>query len=351
MKTRLPPLAQAALAAGMAAMIAVGGPARAEEIDLSKVTLTIGIQSSGSSATVALLEASGAFADTPYTLEWANFDGANAAVEALNAGAIDLDVGLNFSAPVLNQANANTPWTATDRPFVIIGAAKQLNRAGIALIVHPDAGIETIDDLVGKSVSFAKGTANHFFFALAAEAAGIPLEKFNLVLMPLSEARAAFVGKSVDALVTAISNSRPLVTSGDGKVIATSEGLFDSYAWFVARPETLEDPARAAATADVLVRLQKSLLWESQNLDEVARIFEETGRQKPEDARLNAAENITAYVPIDAEVIAANQRQADVFHDAGVAKTRIDAALGFDDRFNPVVLANPGPTVPPKATN
>ncbi|MCA3444688.1 MAG: PhnD/SsuA/transferrin family substrate-binding protein [Rhodobacter sp.] len=340
------------IAAAIAAVALFAPPALAEQSpDLSGVKLTIGIQSSGSSAAVAILEASGAFADTPYTLEWANFDGANAAVEALNAGAIDLDVGLNFSAPVLNQANATNAWTSEDRPFVIIGGAKQLNRAGIALIVHPDSRIGTINDLIGKKVSFAKGTANHYFFALAAEAAGIPLDKFELVLMPLSEARAAFVGRSVDALVTAISNSRPLVSSGDGKVIATSEGLFDSYSWFVARPEVLEDPLREAAVADVLVRLQKSLIWESENLDEVARIFSEVGRQKPEDAAINARESISAYVPLDAEVIAANQRQADVFLAAGVAKSQIDAAIGFDPRFNDLVAANPGPTGIIQATN
>jgi sulfonate transport system substrate-binding protein len=338
-------------ALAVATLTFAGATAHAETPDVSGVKLIIGIQSSGSSAAVALLEASGAFADTPYELEWANFDGANAAVEALNAGAIDLDVGLNFSAPVLNQANANKPWTVEDRPFVIIGAAKQLNRAGIALIVKPDSGIASINDLVGKSVSFAKGTANHYFFALAAEAAGIPLDKFQLVLMPLSEARAAFVGGSVDALVTAVSNSRPLVTSGDGKVIATSEGLFDSYSWFVARPEVLEDPARAAAVADVLVRLQTSLNWEAQNLDKVATIFQEAGRQKPEDAKINAQESISAYVPIDEGVIAANQRQAEVFHKAGVAATLIDASIGFDPRFNDIVLANPGPTGEIQATN
>lgn len=327
-------------------------PVRADPApDPGAVTLTIGIQSSGSSAAVAILEASGAFADTPYRVEWANFDGANAAVEALNAGAIDLDVGLNFAAPVLNQANATPPWTAGDRPFVIIGADRALNQAGIALVVHPEAGIGSLADLAGKKVSFAKGTANHYFFALAAEAAGLPLDRFELVLMPLSEARAAFVGGSVDALVTSVSNARPLITSGDGQVIATSEGLFDSYSWLVARPEVLADPAREAAVADVLVRLQAARVWEARNLDEVARIFTEAGRQKPEDAALNARESLSAYVPIDAGVIAANQRQADVFFAAGVAKTRIDAAIGFDTRFNDVVLAHPGPTGSVEATN
>jgi sulfonate transport system substrate-binding protein len=317
--------------------------AHAEGPDLSGVTLTIGVQNSGSSVVKALVDASGAFEGTPYTLNWAEFDGANGAVEALHAGAIDIDFGLNFSSPVLNQANADHPWTKDDRPYVVIGANLQLNRGGTAIVVHPNSDIKTVNDLAGKSVSFAKGTANHYFLALAAKKAGLDLKSVTPVLMPLSEARAAFVGGSVDALVTALSNARPLITNGDGKVLTTSDGLYDSYAWFVARPEVLKDPAKEAAVADVLVRLQKSSIWQAQNVDKVAEIFVKEGHQKPADAAVNAAENPSLYVPIDKKVIAAAQNQVDVFYEAGVAKTKVDASLGFDDRFNPVIAANPGP--------
>jgi len=316
-------------------------PVDAQEVDFRSVTLTIGIQSSGSSVATALIEASGAFADTPYKVIWANFDGANTAVEALHAGAIDLDVGLNFSAPVLNQANATKAWTVEDRPYVIIGANLQLNRAGTAIVVHPDSGIKSVADLSGKSVSFAKGTANHYFLALAADKAGLDINSINPVLMPLAEARAAFVGRSVDALVTASYNARPLVTNGDGLILTTSEGLYETYSWFVARLDVLKDPARAAATADVLARLQRSSLWQSENLDKVADIFVSEAHQKPKDAELNAAEIRSVYVPIDDNVIAANQSQADVFLAAGVAKSKIDARVAFDSRFNGIVMANP----------
>lgn len=326
-----------------AALLAFADGARAESPDLSGVTLTIGVQNSGSSVVKALVDASGAFADTAYKLNWAEFDGANGAVEALHAGAIDIDFGLNFSAPVLNQANAARPWTKEDRPYVIVGASLQLNRGGTAIVVHPNSGIKTVNDLAGKSVSFAKGTANHYFLAIAAKKAGLDLKSITPVLMPLSEARAAFVGGSVDGLVTALSNARPLITNGDGTILTTSDGLYDSYAWFVARPEILKDPAKEAAVADVLVRLQKSSIWQAENIDKVTEIFIKEGHQKPADAALNAAENPSLYVPIDKKVIAAAQDQADVFHEAGVAATKVDASLEFDDRFNDVIAANPGP--------
>ena len=312
--------------------------AQAAGPDLRPVTLTIGIQNSGSSAAKAILEASHVFDGTPYKVVWADFEGADTAVGALNAGAIDADVGLNFSAPVLGQANSSHRWTAADRPYVIIGADKSLDPAGTAIVVHPNSGIKTVNDLAGKSVSFAKGTANHYFLALAAKKAGLDLAKVTPVLIPLTEARAAFVGRSVDGLVTAVSNARPLITSGDGVILTTSEGLFDSYAWFVARPEVLKDPAREAALADVLVRLQNANVWKAGHQDAVAAVYVKVAHQQPKDAVLNAA-ILSEFVPIDAAVVAANQDQADVFLAAGVAQTKIDAGLEFDARFNSVLAA------------
>ncbi|WGF90900.1 ABC transporter substrate-binding protein [Marinivivus vitaminiproducens] len=332
--------------AGVAILTVCNSPATAQQADLKDVSLTIGIQSSGSDVVPAILEASGAFDDAPYEVTWANFDGANAAVEALNAGAIDLDVGLNFSTPVLNQANASQAWTVDNRPYAIVGANLQLNRAGTAIVVRPDAGIKTVSDLDGRTVTFARGTANHYFFAIAAQEAGLSLDDVTLALMPLSEARGAFVGGAVDALVTNVNNARPLITGGDGVILATSEGLYDSYAWLVARPEVLADPDREAAVADVIKRLQHASLWHAGHVDTVAEIFERVGRQSPEDAQINARESITAYVPIDHTVIAANQRQAEVFFEAGVAANEIDASIGFDHRFNAIVTEHPGPTQP-----
>lgn len=313
------------------------GAAAGDEPDLSGVRLVIGVQNSGSTAFRSILDASGAFEDTPYELEWAEFNGAAGAVEALQAGAIDLDVGLNFATPVLVQANASRPWTEEDRPFVIVGANFLHNRGGTTIVVHPDSGIDTISDLEGRSITFARGTAGHYFFLVAAEDAGLDPEAVEVIPMTLTEARAAFIGRSVDSLATSLSNARPLVTSGDGEILATSEGLYDTYNWFVARPEILADPAGEAATADVLRRLQEAALWHADNLETVEEIFVRETGQSPEDAVFAAQEGVSSYVPITPEVVAANQQQGDVFYAAGVAQSEIDAAVAFDDRYNDIV--------------
>ena len=91
---------------------------------------------------MAIRDASGLFENTPYKINWATFSGADSAIEALQAGATDVNVGLNFSAPILNQANTTEPWTVKDRPYVIIGANKQSN-------------IKTVADMAGHDVDEA----------------------------------------------------------------------------------------------------------------------------------------------------------------------------------------------------
>ena len=315
-------------------------------VDLRGVELVIGIQTASSNANAALVEASGVFKDTPYTLNWAQFNGASAAVEALQAGALDINISLNYSTPAINQANASVAWTLQDRPYVVVGARRQPN-VEIGVVVKPDSGIETMAGLAGKSAAFARGTVNHFFFALASEQAGLAPNEIETVLLPIAEARAAFIGGSVDALVTSLYTARPLVSSGEGKVIADSKGLFETYQWVVVRPEILKDPAKEAAVADILLRLQQQSIWQSENLDAVADIYARESRQSAEEAIATARDTFSYVVPIDGKVIAENQRQIEIFHAAGVANTLVDGSIAFDTRFNNIVASAEAPTVIP----
>ena len=304
-----------------------------------KVTLSVGVQRSGSSLVRELLESSGALEDAPYNIEWAEFDGANAAVEALNAGAVDFDIALNQAAPVLAQGNSKAPWTTESAPFKVIGASRTEKSPGIAIVAQGGSGISSVADLEGKKVSFAKGTANHYFWVLAALEAGIDPSDVELVLLPLAEARAAFQSGAVDALVTAVTYARQLVATAGGEILTTSQGRFDSYSWVVARPEVLDDPAVADAAGDLLTRLQRANEWASAHPDEVAALYESKAKQSPEDAKLSAEEEIGTYVPIDDSVIKTQQDQADTFLDQGVTASKVDVHIAFDTRFNEVVKA------------
>ena len=131
--------------------------------------------------------------------------------------------------------------------------------------------------LKGKKVSFAKGTANHYFFVSAAQKAGLDPSTVELVTIPLTEARSAFIGGAVDALVTSVSNARPLVSKNGSKILVTSQGQFVNYPFLVATKAALADPKKSEALGDLLTRLENSNRWEADHLDEVAKIYGKTG--------------------------------------------------------------------------
>ena len=304
-------------------------------LDVSGVRLTVGVLTSSNTAFLDFAETSGAFEDTPYEVEWSSFNGAAAASEALHAGALDLSVAFNFSAPVIIQANAGRPWTEEDRPFVIIGAEPANPLSATTITVHPESDIQTVNDLAGHSITFARGTTGHYLFVLAAKDAGLPIEDVEVIPLTITEALAAFTGRSIDSIATGTSNARKLIASGDGRILTTSEGLYQSYAWLLARPEILEDPRNEAVVADILLRLQKVNEWQAANLDgEATDIYARTSGQTLDDARISVEEALTSFAPITPEVIASYQDQVDVFLEAGVTQSHVDANIAFDTRFN-----------------
>lgn len=302
-----------------------------------EVTLRVGIQNSGNSASLEILRASGVLDEAPYAVEIAEFDGANSAVEALNAGAIDVDIALNSSAPVLAQANAEPAWDEDSVPFQVVGAVQRPDDAGIGIVARQDSGITSVADLAGRSVTFAPGTANHYYFALAAAEAGLDSGEVEIVTMPLTEARAAYLGGSVDALVTAVSNGRPLVSANQSVIIADSSSTFINYQFLVARSQALEEPDVSEAVGDLLHRLQLAEDWQAQNQEEVAAIYVTVAGYPEDEARLNAAEGIGQVVPIDETVYQTQQSQADVFLADGVAEHSVDVQIAFDDRYNDLI--------------
>lgn len=298
------------------------------------LVLRVGIQNSGNSVGVQTLRASGVLDGAPYQVEIAEFDGANAAVEALNAGAIDADIALNSSAPVLADGNSAQPWTPEGAPFKVIGAVERPADEGIAVVVRADSGINSLADLSGKKVSFAKGTANHYFFVAAAKNEGIDADQFELVTIPLTEARAAYIGGAVDALVTSVSNARPLVSENNSRILLTSKGQFVNYQFLVATRSALADERKAEALGDLLTRLERANQWEEDNLDEVAGLYQTVAGQPESDARLSATEGVGHFVPLDQKIFDTQQDQADIFFEQGVTTNEVDVRNEFDTRYN-----------------
>lgn len=130
----------------------------------------------------------GYFADEGLDVEATQFDTGIAVSQALVSGDIDVAImgGVTSNFPAQGQGTifmANSRETATAR-----------------LYVQADSGIESVDDLVGKTLATTEGTTADVYLHAAFTKAGIERDRVEIVNAAMPNAVQAFVSGSVDAV-------------------------------------------------------------------------------------------------------------------------------------------------------
>lgn len=215
-------------------------------------------------------EEKGLFAENGVTVELTFFDDYLQSLTALATGALDANTQtLNDTLISVSGGDAQTIVLVND------------NSTGNDQIIVRE-GIDSVDDLKGKSIAIEAGTVDHFLLLLALDDAGLTGADVELQALPTADAAAAFKAGQVDAVgafapftTTALERpgSKVLVTSAaypgaipDHLVFASEfvaehpdevqklvQTWFDTLAWIEANPdEALEILARRAgvSTAD-----------------------------------------------------------------------------------------------------
>ena len=89
-----------------------------------------------------------------------------------------------------------------------------------ALLVRADSGIKTMADLVGKTVATEAGTSGEVLLEMACTKYGVPMDSLNFVNMSITNAVAAFVGGSIDAVVAWGADITSIMDNVDEEVFA-----------------------------------------------------------------------------------------------------------------------------------
>jgi sulfonate transport system substrate-binding protein len=329
----------AACCVGLAALLVaspVYATARAAngKPDLSGVTLRVGIAIVRDTSTQDIRIASGAFDHTPYQIKWATFPTGTGALEALNAGAIDMAIDLQAPSSIFAQAGAKEPWTRATAPFKIVGAALPPPAGGPVIGVRADAGIRKVADLKGKKVAYSKGTTSHLYWLVAARKAKLEKGDVETVELPVAEARAAFLSGAVDAVVSGNRTFQPMVRDGQAEVIARSNGVVPEYRVTTARTAFLGDRKQAVAVGDLLERLARSKRWLTRHKAEGAAIYQRVANVDPADAKAAVNEIPVDVIAVDNALASGLQVQAKLFFQAGATPTIPKVAIIFDRRYN-----------------
>lgn len=176
----------ALIALGVSAALTL--PAHAQQ---SK-TLRIGYQKS--STLITILKAQGTLAQTlkqqGVDVSWHEFTSGQPLLEALNVGAVDISADVADTVPLFAQAaGALLTYYARETPAP----------AAQAIIVPADSPIQTLADLKGKKVGFAKAAGAHYLVISALNSAGLSLEDIEQAYLTPADGRAAFDNGAIDA--------------------------------------------------------------------------------------------------------------------------------------------------------
>lgn len=249
-----------------------------------------------------------------YRVAWAEFPSGPPLLEALNAGAIDFG-SAGEAPPIFAQAN---------NPNFLYVAHEPAAPLGEAILVPKDSPIRSVAELKGKKIALNKGSNVHYFLVRALEQAGVPYEAVTPTFLAPADAAAAFARGAVDAWAI----WDPYLASGElatgGRTLINGTGLVPNRQFYLST-RTFVDANNAVVDA-TLAAIGEIDAWAKDNTDAVAaELAPSVGIPAP---ILTAALRRLTYgvTPLDAGVVADQQRVADTFHKLGLLPKPVSIA-------------------------
>lgn len=285
-------------------------------VQAAEQKLRIGYQKGG--GLLAVLKAQGtleqALGAKGYQVTWREFQAGPQLLEALNAGSVD--VGYTGSPPPIFAQAAGID-------LVYLGA-EPASEAVEAIVVPNGSSIHAVGELKGKKVAVQKGSSANFLLVAALNKAGLTLKDIQPVYLAPADARAAFANGSVDAwsiwdpYLAAIQQSQPV------RVLADYKGLLHANSFYEGSRRYAE--AHPQVIQLLLAELAKAGAWANSHKPEVSRILaQQIGLPEPVITtwQARAGYGVTALTP---EIIATQQKTADIFYDQGLIPRKVDVS-------------------------
>ncbi|BBX07794.1 ABC transporter substrate-binding protein [Mycolicibacterium aichiense] len=306
-------------------------PATVPLSELSGLTLQVGDQKGG---TESLLRAAGALDNLPYQIAFSTFTSGPPQIEAATAGKIDFAI------------TGNTPpiFGAASNAKVKVVSAYNGGGVGDQILVQADSPIQSVSDLRGKSIAVGKGSSAHGHLLGQLDKAGLTPADVTLVFLQPADALSAFKAGQADAWAiwdpyTAQAEQQLKVRS-----IAQAKGVTNGYWFGVASDAALADPKRSSALADLLVRFAKAAKWAQDHPQEWAEKYAAAVGLDPRAAEVSQSRSLRLPTALSDEVIASEQKIADLFAKSGQIQTAPDISKWVDRRYagvlEPVLISS-----------
>lgn len=285
--------------------------------EVEKQTITIGYQKGN---TLNILRESGLLEEileeAGHDVDWVEFGGGNPLLEALFTGNIDFGHASDGAAISAQAGN---------KPLVYVGADDP-NPEGVGILVHQDSGIVSIKDLKGKKIGASKGGNHHYLMILALEDAGMEIDDVEWVfLSDAAQGRSAFETQKIDAFAT----YDPFLAAAEIdldtiNLVENEDFGYPNRTFYFANVDFNEKHPELVEL--VLEAISQSDEWANENNADVVRLVSEAlGIEEKIIERATARRNYQLST-IDEEIIAAQQKQADIYFEIDIIPVEVDVS-------------------------
>lgn len=254
---------------------------------------------------------------------WHEFTSGLPLLEALNLDNLDFSADVADTVPVFAQAaGAKLSFVAQEAP----------SPAAQAIVVRADSPIQSVAELKGRKVGFAKAAGVHYLLIAALDKAGLSFKDIEPAYLTPADGRAAFERGAIDAWVvwdpflSAAQRQSKLRVLADGTGIASYQRYYLAGTPFAnARPDVLRV---------LYAELQKAGLWVKQKPAEAAALLAPVWGLDTATVEQANARRSYAVRPVLAGSLAEQQRIADAFFAEKLLPKKLNAL--------DVALFNPG---------
>ncbi|MES2938142.1 MAG: aliphatic sulfonate ABC transporter substrate-binding protein [Pseudomonadota bacterium] len=284
------------LAAGAAA---VALPAAAQQAAAPR-TLRIGYQKFN---TFNLLKGTGALEKALPGVEvrWHEFAAGPQLLEALAGGALDFGHAADAPSVFAQAAGKQIAYLGAEQPYP----------AGIGVVVQAASPLKSVGELKGRRVAIGRGWNAQYLLVRALEEAGLGWDDIEpAYVSTAADARAALESGRVDAAGL----WDPFLAGaelGGARVLRDGAGLSNNRTFYLA------SPAFAAAQGSLLraffAELARTDRWANANPQEVASMLAPQLGVDPKVLLRSTSRRRYGAVPVDAGIVAEQQRLADTF--------------------------------------
>ncbi|QCI12675.1 aliphatic sulfonate ABC transporter substrate-binding protein [Pseudomonas putida] len=253
------------------------------------------------------------FANT--RVEWIEFPAGPQMLEALNIGSLDIGSTGDIPPIFAQAAGADLLYLAAEPP----------KPKAEVILVPKGSAIHSLAELKGKRIALQKGSSAHNLVLRALAQAGLSMHDVQPVYLAPADARAAFERGSVEAWAIWDPFYSAIELEGKARLLADGQGLG------LIGPFMLGARGFVEANGDFVGQLldeitQAEALTRSDEAGSIALLAGFMGLPEAVVRQSFSHRPASPLIPVSAEIVAAQQRTAQLFFDNRVLPKQVDIA-------------------------